>query len=131
MAGSALLRFKNREITILRGSATDAFGDESDVGEPYITGIPAAIAETTDVVFDQATQRPQVIRSITCVLPNWADVLDTDTLFDPATGNYYLIESQQARPGPGYYPRRPAADVAHEIRDYARLQMVGDLRPAP
>ena len=56
------------------------------------------------MVFDQATQRPQAVRTITCVLPNWADVIDTDTLYDPATGNFYLISSQQARPGPGYYP---------------------------
>ena len=64
----------------MRGSAVDEFGDESDVGQVKYTGIPAAIAETTDVVFDQATQRPQVIRTITCVVPNWADVIDTDTL---------------------------------------------------
>ena len=104
MAAPSLLRFRNRSISVMRGTSADAFGDLSDVGQPYLTGIPAAIAETTDVVFDQATQRPQIIRTITCVLPNWADIIDTDTLYDPATGYYYLIESQQARPGPGYYP---------------------------
>jgi hypothetical protein len=103
-AAAGLLKFRNRAVTVLRGTAVDEFGDESDVGQPYLTGVPAAIAETTDVVFDQATQRPQVVRTITCVMPYWADVDDTDTLYDPATGYYYLIESQQARPGPGYYP---------------------------
>ena len=55
-------------------------------------------------MLDQATQGNQVIRTIACVLPNWADVLDTDTLLDEATGWFYLVESQQLRPGPGYYP---------------------------
>ena len=107
MAGippGALLKFKNRTVTICRGSAPDQYGDLSDVGQVQATGIPAAIAETTDVVFDQATQRPQTVRTITCVLPAWADVVTTDTLLDEATGRFFLVESMEARPGPGYFP---------------------------
>ena len=104
MAVTGLLRFRNRQLSVMRGSVADAYGDLSDVGTPIHTGIPAAIEETTAVVFDQATQRPQIIRTITCVVPNWADIVTTDTLFDATTGNYYLIESMTARPSPGYYP---------------------------
>jgi hypothetical protein len=100
----AVLKFRNRQISTYRGTVADAFGDLDDTGVPYLTGIPAAIAETTDVVFDQATQRPQNVRSITCVVPAWADIETTDTIQDPATGYFYLIESIQAKPGIGYFP---------------------------
>ena len=104
IGSGALLKFRNRSCTVLRGTAVNAFGDPSDVGQILYTGIPVAIAETTDVVFDAATQREQVIRTITCVVPNWADVQDSDTLQDEATGFFYIVERIEARPGPGYYP---------------------------
>jgi hypothetical protein len=104
MAGSPVLAFWNRQITVMRGTEADEFGDETDVGTPFYTGIPAALAETTDVVFDAATQRQQVIRSVTCIVPAWADIVDTDTIQDQFTGYFYLIESIQAEPGIGYYP---------------------------
>ena len=101
----------------MRGSAADAYGDLSDVGTPIHTGIPAAIEETTSVVFDQATQRPQIIRTITCVVPNWADIVTTDTLFDATTGNFYLIESMTGAPQPRLLPARQDSVAADEVRD--------------
>ena len=101
---AAVLRFFNRQISTFRGTVANAYGDESDVGTPYLTGVQAALAETTDTVFDAATQRQQTIRSVTCIVPNWADIIDTDTLQDEFTGFFYLIEAIQATPGIGYYP---------------------------
>jgi hypothetical protein len=101
---NVVLKFRNRAINTYRGVAANAYGDLSDVGTLYLTGVPAAIAETTDVVFDAATQRQQIIRTVTCVLSAWVDVIDTDTLEDPFTGFYYMITSLEARPGIGYYP---------------------------
>lgn len=101
---NAALVFRNRTITVLRGTVADEFGDVSDVGQPLHTGIPAALAEKTDVVYDAATQREQVIRSVTCIVPNWADIIDSDTLQDEATGYYYIVLGIEARPGIGYYP---------------------------
>lgn len=104
-AGSgAVLKVRNRSITVMRGTAVNRFGDRSNVGTPLYTGIPAAIAEVTETVFDAATQRPQEIRSITCVVPNWADVQDSDTLQDEFTGYFYIVLGQEARPGIGVYP---------------------------
>ena len=102
--GNAALKFRNRAITVCRGTAVNRFGDRSNVGTVLYTGIPAALAEVTETVFDAATQRPQEVRSITCVVPNWADVIDSDTLLDEFTGFYYLVEGIEARPGIGYYP---------------------------
>lgn len=101
---TGVLRFRNRPMTIMRGTSANAFGDESDVGVPIYTGVPAALAETSQTVFDAATQRQQIIRTVTCEVPAWADVLTTDTLKDEATGLYYMITSIEAQPGIGYYP---------------------------
>lgn len=103
---SSVLRFMNRRVTVLRGVAANAYGDESDVGTPYLTGVPAAIAETSQTAFDPATQRLSVIRAIKCIMPGWAGVEETDTIVDPATGWAYMIEDLQQEPGLGYYPPR-------------------------
>ena len=100
----AVLKFWNRTITIMRGTAADEFGDLSDVGTPYLTGVQAALAEVSDVVFDAATMRQQIIRAIKCTVPGWAGVLSTDTIQDEFTGFFYMIESIEAQPGIGYYP---------------------------
>lgn len=105
--GGTALRFMNRTISVYRGTTANGYGDISDVGTVALhTGIPAALAEVSDVAYDAATQRQQIVRSIKCVVPNWADILDTDTLMDESTGYFYLIESVEAEPGIGYYPAR-------------------------
>jgi hypothetical protein len=101
---AAVLRFRNRTLNTFRGTEANAYGDESDVGQPYLTGVPAALAETSQQAFDAATQRNQIIRSITCRVDAWADIITTDTIQDTTTGIYYLIENIEAVPGIGYYP---------------------------
>ena len=69
----------------------DDLGDESDVGAPLYTDIPAAIAEVSETVFDAATQRLSTIRSIKAVMPGWADVIASDTIQDEFTGYFYIV----------------------------------------
>lgn len=96
----------NRRLDVLRGTTVNAYGDESDIGQPVYTGVPAAIAEVAEHVFDPATQRPQVIRQVKGAVPGWVDLRDTDTLHDPATGWFYLLDDIEDEPGIGYYPPR-------------------------
>ena len=96
----------NRRLNVLRGTTVSDLGDVSDVGAPLYTGIPAAIAEITETVFDFATQRPQTIRSVKGAVPGWADIQSSDTIQDSFTGWYYIVESLEAEPGIGYYPPR-------------------------
>ena len=103
---AAALQFMNRQIAVLRGTAVDDLGDLSDVGAPLYTGIPAAIAEVSETVFDAATQRLSTIRSIKAAVPGWADVIASDTIQDEFTGFYYIVLSLEAEPGIGYYPPR-------------------------
>ena len=103
---NAALRFMNRRLSVLRGTSVDSLGDASDVGTPLYTGIPAALAEVNETVFDAATQRLSTIRDIKAVVPGWADIISSDTLQDPATGWYYIVLSIETEPGIGYYPPR-------------------------
>jgi hypothetical protein len=98
------MRVMNRRLRIYRGQTASPYGDLSDVGQLYLDNVPAAIAETSQSAFDPATQRPSIIRAIEGRVPAWADVELTDTLLDPATGFYYLIEDIASEPGYGYYP---------------------------
>lgn len=100
------LRFMNRRITIMRGQEIGPYGEKTNVGTPYLTDVPAAIAEVSRTAFDPATQRPQIIRSIQGIVPGWAGVQTTDTLVDPVTGFAYMIEDMYSEPGIGIYPPR-------------------------
>jgi hypothetical protein len=101
---AGVMRFMTRSLNTYRGTTANAYGDETDVGTPYLTGVQAALAETSQTAFDPATQRPQIIRAITCMVPGWADIVTTDTIQDPATGLVYMIENLSAAPSIGYYP---------------------------
>ena len=96
----------NRTCAVMRGTVSDDLGDLSDVGFPLYTGIPAALAEVSETVFDAATQRLSTIRSVKGIMPGWADVISSDTIQDEFTGWYYIVLSLEAEPGIGYYPPR-------------------------
>lgn len=93
-----MMELANTRLTIMRGVAANAYGDLTDVGTPIYNGIPAAINESSKTVFDAATQRPQTIRTSTCVVPGWVDVITTDTLLDESSRAYYMIEDIQRQP---------------------------------
>lgn len=104
---TAPLRVMNRRITVYRGETVDEYGDASDVGTTAVfSNVPAAIAEVSQTAFDPATQRPQIVRAIQGVIPGWAEVWLTDTLHEPATDRYFMIEDVSAEPGFGLYPPR-------------------------
>ena len=90
------------QVSVLRGTSTDEFGDEIDAATPVATSIPAAVVESSKVVLDQATQTPRTVRTVTCVLPSWASVLNTDRIQDQATGLTYIIETVETQPSLGY-----------------------------
>lgn len=90
------------QVSVLRGTTTDDFGDLIDAATPVVTGVPAAIVESSKTVTDQATQTPRTVRTVTCVLPAWASVLNTDRLQDQSTGLTYFIESVETQPSLGY-----------------------------
>lgn len=91
-------------VSVLRGTTEDEWGDEIDSTTPAYTGVPAAIVESSRVTTDPATQAPRTIRSISCVMPGWADVLNSDRLQDEATGSIFAVIEVSAQPSLGYPP---------------------------
>lgn len=92
------MEIANTTITIMRGTAANAYGDLTDVGQPIYVGVPAAVNESSKVVFDPATQQPRTIRTSTAMVPGWADVLNSDTIKDERTGNYFMIQDIELQP---------------------------------
>jgi hypothetical protein len=99
-----MLDLANASVSVLRGETEDEWGDTVDATTAAYTGVPAAIVESARVTTDPATQVPRTIRSISCVMPGWADVLNTDRLQDDATGCVYAIITVSEQPSLGYPP---------------------------
>lgn len=100
----AVLKFRNRLLNTYRGTIANAYGDLSDVGAPYLVGVPAALAETSQTYLDAATQRNQIVREIVCRVDAWVDIITTDTIEDTTTGVFYMVEGVKAEVGIGFYP---------------------------
>lgn len=96
MAGEVMTvpaEFQNTTVTIYRGTSTNAYGDEVDANTPIMSGVPAAVIETHNVVQDPSTPTPRVIRQITCYVSQYTGILNTDRLFDESSGDTYMILS--------------------------------------
>lgn len=96
-----MLGLANAQVSVLRGTTANAYGDETDGTTAVFTGIPAAIVESSHTTTDPASQTPRTVRTITCVMPGWAAVLNSDRLQD-GNGVIYMIESVTAQPSLGY-----------------------------
>jgi hypothetical protein len=83
----------NTTVSVLRGTTTNAFGDEVDLNESAFEHVPALLIETGRNVQDPSTPTPRTIRQIVCHVPPWTGVLDTDRIIDEATGSVYIIIS--------------------------------------
>lgn len=92
-ATAAMPEIPNTTVDILRGTTTNAFGDEVDLNEALFEGVPALLIETGRTVQDPSTPAPRTIRQIICHVPPWTGVLGTDRIRDRATLAVYIIIS--------------------------------------
>jgi hypothetical protein len=88
-------------VSVLRSQDVDAYGDIIDGAVPVYENVPASIVESGHVTTDPATQQPRTIRTVTCVMPQWADVENTDRLQGP-DGTIWAIIEVTAIPTLGY-----------------------------
>lgn len=98
-------------VNLLRGTATDTYGDEVDSQTLVAEGIPAHVTETRKTVRTPASGTPRVVRSYTCRIPGTVDVQAGDRLEDASTGILYQIDSF-TRPSAG----APVTDVRLDLR---------------
>ena len=81
----------NAYCTVLRGTTVNPFGDKIDANQVLYQHVAAILAETGRTIQDPSTPSPRTIREITCKLPSWTGVLNTDQIVDEATGDKYII----------------------------------------
>ncbi len=91
--------------SVLRRQETkDAYGDPSGQYIQIATGIPFAIQEQNNTVFDHATQTPRTIRDIAGIGPAGTDVRVLDRIRDDTHGAIYQVTNVTLNHAPGHQP---------------------------
>jgi hypothetical protein len=87
-------------VSILRGTTTDAWGDEQDTDTALYTGIPASLIEQSRRVTTRDDPTPRIVRYAVARVPADTDVTDQDRLRDERTGATYIVDSVSAMTNP-------------------------------
>jgi hypothetical protein len=90
--------------SILRGTTTDAYGDEQDSNTPVHTNVPISIMEISSTVATPEDPTPRVVRQVTARIGSDVDVQDGDRVKDELTGTIYAIDNVIRRGSPAYTP---------------------------
>lgn len=98
-------------ITVLRGTTTDAFGDEQDTDTPVATDIPCALTEQTRRVTTRDDPTPRIIRYATARVPAGTDIRDEDRVRDQRTGAVYIVDAPSSMTNPAL-----AVDLRLDLR---------------
>jgi hypothetical protein len=88
------------KVSILRGTTTDAYGDEQDTDTPVSTGIPASLIEQTRRVTTRDDPTPRIVRYAVARVPANTDVTDQDRVLDERTGAKYIVDAVSGMTNP-------------------------------
>lgn len=78
-------------VSILGGTSTDAFGDETDGTTVLAAGVPASLIESTRTAMEPVTGTPRIIRTHICRLPPGTDIDETKRIKDEQTAETYIV----------------------------------------
>lgn len=81
------------EIDVLRGTSTDAYGDETDTSEIVYKKIPASIIERSSIVETGTSGRPRKIRQFGARVSAKVKLQNGDRIRDRNTGDIYIVDS--------------------------------------
>jgi hypothetical protein len=87
-------------ISILRGTTTDAYGDEQDTNTPIATGVPASLIEQSRRVTSRDNPTPRIVRYAVARVPARTDITDQDRVLDERTGATYIVDAVSAMANP-------------------------------
>lgn len=90
----------NTKLSILRGTTTDAWGDEQDIDTPIATGIPASLTEQSRRVTTRDDPTPRIVRYAVARVPARTDVTDQDRVLDERTGAKYIVDATSSMANP-------------------------------
>lgn len=88
-----MIALATTRVSVLRGTATDAFGDVADTTTVHASGIPASLIESGRQAFNPVTGVPRILRTHVARLPPGTDLTETDRLKDEQTGAIYIVAS--------------------------------------
>lgn len=91
-------------ISILRGTTTDAYGDEQDTDTVVASGIPASLTEQSRRVTTRENPTPRIVRYAVARVPAQTDVTDQDRVRDERTGATYIVEATSSMANPAAVP---------------------------
>jgi hypothetical protein len=98
-------------IAILRGTATDGYGDEQDTDTPIYTGIPASLTEQSRRVTTRDDPTPRIVRYAVARVTAGTDVTDQDRVRDERTGAVYIVDAVSSMANPAL-----TADLRLDLR---------------
>lgn len=88
-----MIALATTSVSILRGTSTDDFGDETDTSTVLKSGIPASLTEATRTAMEPVSGTPRIIRTHVCRLPPTTDVTEDDRIKDEKTDEIYIVVS--------------------------------------
>lgn len=86
-----MIALATTSVSILRGTTTDAFGDEADMTTVLKSGIPASLIESARTAMEPVSGTPRIIRTHVCRLPPSTDVTENDRIKDEKTNEIYIV----------------------------------------
>lgn len=98
-------------LTVLRGTTTDAYGDEQDTDTPVATGVIAALTEQSRRVTTRENPTPRIVRYAVARVPAGTDIRDQDRVRDERTGAVYIVEAPSSMANPAM-----AVDLRLDLR---------------
>ncbi|MEU3507675.1 hypothetical protein ABZ733_07065 [Streptomyces longwoodensis] len=87
-------------LAILRGTTTDAYGDEQDTDTPVRTGVPASLVEQSRRVTTRDDPTPRIVRYAVARVPAGTDITDQDRVRDERTGAVYIVDAVSGMDNP-------------------------------
>ncbi|MFB7244641.1 hypothetical protein ACFCYX_19535 [Streptomyces populi] len=91
-------------LTVLRGTTTDAYGDEQDLDTAVATGIPASLTEQSRRVTTRDNPTPRIVRYAVARVTAGTDIRDQDRVRDERTGSVYIVDAVSAMANPAAAP---------------------------
>lgn len=106
-----MLALATTTISVLRGTTTDAYGDEQDTATVVHSGIPAALTEQTRRVTTRDDPTPRIVRYAVGRVTAGTDITDQDRIRDDKTGAVYIVDAVSSMNSPAV-----AADLRLDLR---------------
>lgn len=95
-------------VTVLRGTATDAYDDETDAAAVVAAykKVPASISEQTPLVQITSEGTPRTIRRFVARIRGDVQLQETDRIKDDRTNEIYIIDVATNLQNPVFTPER-------------------------